>query len=517
MKTSNDFTVQLDPSQDRQARSALAKHFRLISKDTLIYGLGGALGSIMGIILAPILTRLFTPGDYGIIDIITTLNLLLNVFVIFGLDTAIQILFFKAPDEQKKQQTLDTAVQLSLSLACGIVLLLIVFRHPLSSLLLSQQGYANLLALSLISLPLALYTFFLQEILRLRFQPWRYTAISAIQIILLPAATITAVLLLRQKLFAYFIALLLVYAILALVSTFIARQNVFRSFSKQLVLPLLRLGMPLVPAGLAAWMMNFIGRYFLVHYSTLEQVGLYSIGFKIASALFLLIVAFRLAWTPYALSIENQPGALTVYAKACTYYSVLTMWAAVTIGLFSHELLVVFTTPAYHSAAGVVAPLALSIVAYGLLYIFSVGVNLAKRTDVILWSTLTAAVINIGLNVILIPKYGMYGATYATVIAYVISTALLFHLAQRYYRIPYDLRRLFGVLLSGIAILTLLWLCTPVLPFPILLIVKVVAALGFPFLLTSMGIITPLERKTILHELASLYALIRKRKVRNHI
>src|SRR5690606_13740922 len=99
-----------EAAQEQSESPKLASHFTRLSKDTLIYGLGGALGSVIGILLAPILTRLFSPEDYGIIEIITTAFSFITVFVVFGFDSALQILYFKTDDASEKRRLVTTSL-----------------------------------------------------------------------------------------------------------------------------------------------------------------------------------------------------------------------------------------------------------------------------------------------------------------------------------------------------------------------------------------------------------------------
>ena len=67
-----------------------------------------------------------------------------------------------------------------------------------------------------------------------------------------------------------------------------------------------RFGIPLVPTALFLWVTNFSDRLFLVKLADTTEVGLYSVGVRIASAIVLLLTAFRLAWPAFAYSIEDD-------------------------------------------------------------------------------------------------------------------------------------------------------------------------------------------------------------------
>ncbi len=97
------------------------------------------------------------------------------------------------------------------------------------------------------------------------------------------------------------------------------REQLGLQFSRPLLREMNRFGIPLVPAALALILVNFSDRFFLVHLDGLAEVGLYEIGVRIASAMVLLLTAFRMAWPAFAYSIEDDAEAKRTYAFVLTY------------------------------------------------------------------------------------------------------------------------------------------------------------------------------------------------------
>jgi O-antigen/teichoic acid export membrane protein len=116
-----------------------------------------------------------------------------------------------------------------------------------------------------------------------------------------------------------FTGTLLVYAILI----GYRREQLGLQFDRHLLREMNRFGIPLVPTALFLWITNFSDRLFLVHLADTTEVGLYSVGVRIASALVLLLTAFRLAWPAFAYSIEDDAAARRAYAFVLTSRSCL--------------------------------------------------------------------------------------------------------------------------------------------------------------------------------------------------
>ena len=78
--------------------------------------------------------------------------------------------------------------------------------------------------------------------------------------------------------------------------------------------------------------------------------------------------------------------------------------------------------------------------------IFTVGVTLTKKTKYITLANAVAALLNIVLNIILIPNYGMMGAAVASLISFIVRTVILYYYAQKNYYIPFEITKIVGFL-----------------------------------------------------------------------
>ena len=110
----------------------------------------------------------------------------------------------------------------------------------------------------------------------------------------------------------------------------------------------------------------------------------------------------------------------------------------------------------YYEAYKIVPLLSFSIILHGFYTVISVGVILTKKTKYVIISNYSAAIVNIFLNLLMIPKYGMMGAAIASVIAYVINSILLFNFAQKSYYIKY---KILNVIAHFSYILVVIGLC----------------------------------------------------------
>jgi O-antigen/teichoic acid export membrane protein len=284
-----------------------------------------------------------------------------------------------------------------------------------------------------------------------------------------------------------FAGTLLVY--LALVG--FRREQLGLQFDRGLLREMNRFGIPLMPTALFLWTTNFSDRIFLVKLADTTEVGLYSVGVRIASAMVLLLTAFRLAWPAFAFSIEDDREARRTFAYVLTYLVLSTTWVATGLTLLSPWVVNWLAAPSFASASRVVGPLAFAAVAFGGYIVVAIGIGRARRTRFNWVVTGAAAAVNVALNLALIPPYGMMGAAIATIAAYSTMFVGMSWWAQRIYRVPYQWRRVATAAAVGVGLAVVGKLVGGGLP------VAIALALSYPVALLPLGFYNPAERKAI--------------------
>lgn len=428
--------------------------FKQLSSDSLIYGLGGAATKMVGLVLVPILTRAFQPEEYGVVETISATTMLLAVLFALGTDAAVGFYFFDASSEKDRRVLVSTWVIFQLVLSSVVCALLLGMSAPLSIWLFRVPDYQSALRLALVTLPFTLLLGIAMSILRLRFATRRYVLISVGVVATNAALSIFFVLVWQMNVTGVLLGNLLATALFALIALGLTYTNFHLQFSTNYLRELLYYGMPLVPAALAGWMINFASRYFILYTMPLDNVGLFVVGTKVASLVLLVVSAFQTAWGPFALALAKEPDARQIFARTLTYYLIATTGLALALAIFAEEILRVFTRAEYVGAYPIVGLLALSAIANGAYYIVAIGVNLTKQTAFISVTTIIASLVNLGANFALIPPFGLLGAATATLIGTVASTALLYGISQKYYPIDYEWRKVFKtLLLVGVAMI----------------------------------------------------------------
>lgn len=422
-------------------------------KDSLIYGVGSTVGKFIGVLLVPIFTRIFSPAEYGVIELIGAISSIVLFVLILGLDAAVGRFYYEAKDTKEKQTVISTGLFFQSGFSILSCIILLFYTDYIVIWVFKNLAYSSFLKVSIITIPFTTTISFLSTIFRINFAPWKYSGLVIAQVFLTASISIYLVVILRIGIIGVFYSSLITNVILTPIGLFLSRFNYSLVFSIKKLKSLLSFGIPLVPASFSLLILNLADRFFLMHYSTLEQVGLYSIGIKLSSLLLLIVSAFQLGWGPFAFSISKEKVAKEVYSKVLTYYMLLSSFIAIGLSIFAYDILKIVTTSQYVEGFKVVGMLSFGVIAYGAYYIVSIGVHLTNKTSHIAWTLTVAAVMNLLLNFLLVPEYGMLGASFATLVSYFISTYLLYRESQKYYPIKYEMRKVIIIcLVSGILI-----------------------------------------------------------------
>ncbi|MFH1562466.1 MAG: oligosaccharide flippase family protein [Nitrospirota bacterium] len=461
-------------------------------KDSLIYGLGSTVGKFIGVLLVPIFTRIFSPAEYGVIDLIGAISSIISFILVLGLDSAVVRFYYADNDIKEKQTVISTGLLFQVAFSIVGCIILFFCTDYIAIKVFKNLAYSIILKVSFITIPFTITISFLSMIFRINFAPWKYSGLVVAQVFLTASISIYLVVILRMGIIGVFYSSLITNVILTPVGLFLSRFNYSLVFSIKRLKSLLSYGIPLVPASFSLLILNLADRFFLMHYSTLEQVGLYSIGIKLSSLLLVIVSAFQLGWAPFAFSISKEKVAKEVYSKVLTYYMLLSSFIAIGLSIFACDILKFVTTSQYVEGFKVVGMLSFGIIAYGAYHIVSIGVHLTNKTSHIAWTLTVAAVMNLLLNFLLVPKYGMLGASFATLVSYFISTYLLYRVSQKYYPIEYEIRKVTIICFVSWILIIVGMLCNTS-SVVLNLILKLLIIGSFPLILFLLNIFEPKE------------------------
>ena len=215
-------------------------------------------------------------------------------------------------------------------------------------------------------------------------------------------------------------------------------------FKNKIVKSLLRFGLPFLPAGLSTIAMESLDRYLLSVLTNADTVGIYSVGYKLGIFMLLITTAFQYAWQPFFLKSGNHPESKDLFATIFNYFMVVTTFAWLLITLFLPEIINFkigkfwLIGPEFHEAKTIVPIILMAYLFQGAYLNFLPGIYFKEKTHYIPLITGVGALVNLVINLILIPVYGMFGAAFATLIGHGTIAIVTFFVARRMFPVPYD-------------------------------------------------------------------------------
>lgn len=462
--------------------------FNNLIKSVFVYGLGAIAGPIIGFFLIPIYTRFLTPSDYGILETLATTTSIIAIFLIFGMDNSLFRFSFDSKDDTVQKRVLSTTSVFLWTLAIIVTILLVTNASFFSQLLFNESKYTNLLIIAFLSAAIVPILKIPMSVYRIHNQPRKYISLSVVQTILTASLCILFVVGLRKGVFGIMAGSLISAVVVTLIAYYLTKSYFSFDFSIDLLKKMLRFAIPIIPAGLSLWILHLSDRYFLLAYTTTTEVGLYSIGAKLASIVGLAIMAFNLAWPQAAFSILDDLNRNKLYARTLTYFIFTGCSIALVVSLFSNELVRLMTTEQFWGAATVIPLLAFGLVFNGCYTILAIGMNITKKMAMLFPVTALPAILNLILNYFLVPPYGMMGSAWATLISYLLMALLSWWASERVHHIDYEwvrIAKIFSVTLAILGVNMLVVLEQPYFSIPaklglIALYVAILYVLKFP-------------------------------------
>jgi O-antigen/teichoic acid export membrane protein len=418
--------------------------FRL-GKNSFIYGIGGAFNRFIGLFLLPFFTRALSPKDYGIVALISLIAVVMSGVLSLGTGNSMGLLYYNEEDITKRPTIIWS--NFTLMVGNGIFWYSIVwlFAPTVSILMFQTSEYDNLIRLAFLASVLRAITDPWLAFLRMEEKAKQYLFLTVGGAILTTALSALFVLILHLGVVGLLLAGTMGSAIMVGVVWLFVGCKLNFHVDPKLFLPLVRIGFPSIFGLFAFLVIDYADRQMIERMLSLTDLGVYSVGYSFGMVMIIATSAFGTAWPPFFMSYIKKPDeARQVFGRVLTYY-VMGCGSLVVLFFFvAKPVLAIMTAPLFHDAWVVVGLVAAGYMLKGCYLIFLPGIYFAKKLK---WQSLIewlAAGTNIGLNLWLIPKYGILGAAIATFASYLTLPISAWIISHRLLEVDYQWRRLFA-------------------------------------------------------------------------
>lgn len=421
-----------------------------LARNSIFYGVGNFLQKFMSVFLLPIYTRYLVPADYGVIALLGIFTMVVTTVTMCGLTNGISRYFYYADREStNRSEVVWSPLLFIMALTVLVVAALSSVSGILSNHLFDTPEHRYLINLALLNILVSNISSIGRAVLIFEERVWTVNLINIIGVAAGAGAGITMVAFLGRGVSGAVEGGLIGSAVMGITSFMVSIQRYTPGFNLTILQKQLRFSLPLVAAVFAFFFMDSSDRYLLRAFLPLSEVGLYNIGYQMGMLMMLLVSGFSMAWPPfYHRNNQNGEGQAICYPILRMYLPVAATFA-VMISLASPTVLQLLTTERYHEAYTVVPWVALAYMLKGPYIIFLMGVLMKNKTAWQLYLEIFAAILNIGLNILLIPIIGKEGAAITTLLSYAVMTMGSYLMVMRINPIPHLSRNLVVFTITG--------------------------------------------------------------------
>ena len=425
------------------------------AKHTAIFGLGDVAQKIVGFLLLPVYMRKLTPDDYGVLAMLGVISMLAGNLILQGLPTAcFRSYSYDYSENLQEQKEVVSSAYLYLLLISFIFYFILFWASPfISSVAFKEGDFSRFLRIVFITDFFSCASNIPFVVLRARLLSALASVIAVVRVVIGSSLIIWLVVFKNMKVEGVLLANLImaasVFCTSPLIPILVHKGFTFKISFKKLR-EMLAFGLPFIPGTFAMWILSSADRYFLEHFSTRAQLGLYALGFQFASIVsFLFLQPFNRTWPAIFYPKAKEHDAKETFSRFPTYFFLFGGTIGLCIVLGSEHLIKIMGPREYWDAYKVVPILVAGILlgTNGLQGLFNVGIFLEKKTKYAPIIVLCGAVLNIFLNALLVPKYGMIGAALGTLFSALAMLFISYKINQKYYPLSYEFNRILQLFL----------------------------------------------------------------------
>ena len=399
--------------------------------------------------LLPLYTKYLTPEALGVSDTITNVSAVIFPLLVMGLDSAFSAFYFEERSENHRRKLFNT-IWFTLLLASSVPFFLIIGAKYWSMLLFGKKAYAGLVAISLIGISLNLWYLPFSLLVRMENRMAIFALINITASLSMIGLNIFFVAGLKMGAAALILSSAIIQGLQLVLYLFLGRTRLsIHYYDNQMIKKMLKFALPLIPIAIVGWILNLSDRYILLWYHGETEVGIYGIAARFSAALAVFSNAVYMAYTTFAFDKQEDSNAQQQYSRILNAFFFMLGAVCFTVSIFSKEIIFLMTSKAYWSAYLLLPCILFGQLAYGINTIVGYGISFARKTQYMLIATTCGAGLNIILNFIFIPEYGMVAAAATTLISYVLMVTLSYIFSQRVYPCEYRILRivLWGIIL----------------------------------------------------------------------
>ncbi|MFM8772193.1 MAG: lipopolysaccharide biosynthesis protein [Candidatus Kapaibacterium sp.] len=418
-----------------------------LASDTVVYGISTVLSRFLTFLLTPLFTNNLSKTEIGEVAAIYAMIAFVNILYSLGMEPAF-MRFWHKDDGDGNHQVFTTAFSTVTVLSVVVTLATILLAAPIASspmLALRGQGAHLVQIAALIPLLDGLVLIPFAQ-LRMQQRPRVFATLRLLSVVVTFAFTLLFVVA-----FGWRIEGALWAGVIGSATTFLVfLPGIVRTVRSTvssvpgLLRQMLSFGLPTVPSNFSSIMVQVADRPIMLMLTSSSVVGMYQTNFRLALPMMMFVTVFEYAWKPFYLNHRQDEDAKQTFATVFTAFTAVCGAIFLVTSLFIEYVVQLpfiggrFVNPEYWEGLTIIPIVMFAYFFNGVFINMAAGLHIEKRTGFFPVATVTAAIVSVAATWLLVPPYGIMGAAWAKVLAYVVSAVMLYEFSQRVYPIRYE-------------------------------------------------------------------------------
>lgn len=415
---------------------------KALIKNSSILVLSNASLKIISFFLLPLYTNVLPPEAYGITDTILNASSLMASVFSLSLDWGMNTYFYEENRDSFYRKVTSSGM-FYFTISSLMCLFCAVFSKQFSVLLFKEVDYEFAVILGIIAAGAKLFYFPQRVSTRMRGRLKIAGIISVVELSVTLLCNIIFILVCNFGYISIIWSSLIGQAAAMLLYTADARQYLsVKAVDFTLLKRMLSYSIPITPTLLFDWINNFLDRFFIGHYFSQAETGLYGIGARMTGVLSVLTGAFLSAYPSFAYSNAKQKENRERYCMVLDFLVMGLSAMAAAVTLFSKEIIQIMTAQEYHSAYTAVGILLFAHILHVLGVVAGYGITIQKKGILYLRISGTAALVNTAANFWFVPRYSFLGAAAATLFTEAVMFLISYYYSQKLFACGYHLKKI---------------------------------------------------------------------------
>jgi len=412
-----------------------------LTKQISLYTFVGLFGAAVNFFVMPVLSHYLSPADYGLLSLFNTYVTILVPLVSLSAYSLLNIEYFKERDRRLFASKFSSIHVIPLFTSLFFTLFLLLFYRPVSGILeLGGVGKGWGIIMLLITFLTIYYEQFIQFLI-LQKKPVLFTIYTVIKITIEVGLTfyfvITKGLGWEGRIYSWLITIS-VFFIIGIV--YFYRQGfLVGNIEFKFIREGIQFGSPLILHSLGKFVVNQSDRIFIAKMISLDEAGIYSIGYTVGSLVMILVNAYFNFYTPFLmerLSEITEERKLQI-VKISYLYGLCCIVILATIIFLAPVFFKLFIAKTYYAGVRYVFWVALGYCFWGGYMLFSGFISFYKKNKVLGWLAIFNVITNLLFNYVFIKVFGAIGAAYATALSFFLIFVFIAVFTKRIISLPW--------------------------------------------------------------------------------